>query len=107
MIMDAYTRRLIQIAIDKLGPPPCDFAWIVAGSHARNEVHMLSDQDSAIVLSDDATDNDRIYFKTLSHDCHQRLRELSLTTLPRQIHGSYAEVVPAFVRLETVLQEMG
>ncbi|GAL09217.1 predicted signal-transduction protein containing cAMP-binding and CBS domains [Vibrio astriarenae] len=38
MIMDAYTRRLIQIAIDKLGPPPCDFAWLVAGSHARNEV---------------------------------------------------------------------
>jgi CBS domain-containing protein len=66
MIMDAYTRRLIQIAIDKLGPPPCDFSWIVAGSHARNEVHMLSDQDSAIVLADDASDSDRIYFKHLA-----------------------------------------
>ncbi|MFM2587116.1 DUF294 nucleotidyltransferase-like domain-containing protein [Vibrio sp. TBV020] len=66
MIMDAYTKRLIQIAIDKLGPPPCDFSWIVAGSHARNEVHMLSDQDSAIVLADDATENDRIYFKHLA-----------------------------------------
>ncbi|BBM64344.1 putative nucleotidyltransferase substrate binding domain-containing protein [Vibrio alfacsensis] len=66
MIMDAYTRRLIQIAIDKLGPPPCDFSWIVAGSHARNEVHMLSDQDSAIVLADHATENDRIYFKHLA-----------------------------------------
>lgn len=62
LIMDAYTRRLIQIAIDKLGDPPCDFSWIVAGSHARNEVHMLSDQDSAIVLANDATENDRIYF---------------------------------------------
>ncbi|MGR5266126.1 DUF294 nucleotidyltransferase-like domain-containing protein [Vibrio astriarenae] len=66
MIMDAYTRRLIQIAIDKLGPPPCDFAWLVAGSHARNEVHMLSDQDSAIVLADDATESDRIYFNHLA-----------------------------------------
>ncbi len=66
MIMDAYTRRLIQIAIDKLGTPPCDFSWIVAGSHARNEVHMLSDQDSAIVLEENATDNDRIYFKHLA-----------------------------------------
>ncbi|WP_274883792.1 putative nucleotidyltransferase substrate binding domain-containing protein [Vibrio harveyi] len=66
MIMDAYTRRLIQIAIDKLGPPPCKFSWIVAGSHARNEVHMLSDQDSAIVLADHATENDRIYFKHLA-----------------------------------------
>ena len=67
MIMDAYTRRLIQIAIDKLGPPPCDFSWIVAGSHARNEVHMLSDQDSAIVLADNATKNDRIYFEHLAN----------------------------------------
>ncbi len=66
MIMDAYTRRLIQIAMDKLGTPPCDFAWIVAGSHARNEVHMLSDQDSAIVLAEDATENDRLYFKHLA-----------------------------------------
>ncbi|PQJ84210.1 DUF294 nucleotidyltransferase-like domain-containing protein [Aliivibrio sifiae] len=66
MIMDAYTRRIIQIAMDKLGPPPCDYSWIVAGSHARNEVHMLSDQDSAIVLADDATENDRIYFKHLA-----------------------------------------
>ncbi|GAD90290.1 hypothetical protein VHA01S_039_00100 [Vibrio halioticoli NBRC 102217] len=66
MIMDAYTRRIIQISIDKLGPPPCEFAWIVAGSHARNEVHMLSDQDSAIVLADDVTENDKIYFKHLA-----------------------------------------
>ncbi|NLS13745.1 CBS domain-containing protein [Vibrio sp. SM6] len=66
MIMDAYTKRLIEIALDKLGPAPCDFAWIVAGSHARNEVHMLSDQDSAIVLDNAATENDRIYFKHLA-----------------------------------------
>lgn len=66
MIFDAYSRRLIQIAIDKLGPPPCEFSWLVAGSHARNEVHMLSDQDSAIVLADEASDNDRIYFKHLA-----------------------------------------
>ncbi len=66
MIMDAYTRRLIQIAIDRFGPPPCKFAWIVAGSHARNEVHMLSDQDSAIVYEDNATDDDREYFLKLA-----------------------------------------
>lgn len=66
MIMDAYNRHIIQLAIEKLGPPPCRFSWIVAGSHARNEVHMLSDQDNAIVLADDATSSDRTYFKHLS-----------------------------------------
>lgn len=63
MIMDAYNRRLIQMAEDHFGKAPCDYAWIIAGSHARNEIHMLSDQDSAIILSDDATANDRLYFQ--------------------------------------------
>lgn len=66
MIMDAFTRRLIQLNEEVLGPPPCDYAWMVAGSHARNEVHMLSDQDSAIVLSDDATDEHKLYFTHLA-----------------------------------------
>jgi len=66
LIMDAYNRRLLQMAELKFGTPPCEYAWIVAGSHARNEVHMLSDQDNAIILSDDATPDDRLYFQTLA-----------------------------------------
>ncbi len=65
-IMDAFTRRIIQLSEDLLGPAPCDYAWIVAGSHARNEVHMLSDQDSALVLSDDVTDDQKAYFTHLA-----------------------------------------
>lgn len=66
MIMDAYNRRSIQIAENHFGKAPCDYAWIVAGSHARNEVHMLSDQDNAIILSDKATEKDRLYFQHLA-----------------------------------------
>lgn len=66
LIMDAYCRRLLQMGEAKLGAAPCDYAWVVAGSQARNEVHMLSDQDSALILADDATDNDRIYFNHLA-----------------------------------------
>lgn len=66
MIMDAFNRRIIQLSEELLGPPPCDYAWLVAGSHARNEVHMLSDQDSAIVLSDEATEDHKLYFKHLA-----------------------------------------
>jgi CBS domain-containing protein len=66
MIMDAFTRRLIQMTEALLGPPPCDYAWMVAGSHARNEVHMLSDQDSALVLSDQAKPEDMMYFTHLA-----------------------------------------
>ena len=66
MITDAFTRRLIQLTEDVLGPPPCDYAWMVAGSHARNEVHMLSDQDNALVLADNVSDEDRLYFTHLA-----------------------------------------
>ncbi|RKF14244.1 CBS domain-containing protein [Alginatibacterium sediminis] len=66
MIMDAYTRRMIQFGIEQVGEPPCEFAWIVAGSQARNEVHIHSDQDNAIVYADSGTDQDRIYFLRLA-----------------------------------------
>ncbi|KUI97485.1 DUF294 nucleotidyltransferase-like domain-containing protein [Vibrio sp. MEBiC08052] len=66
MMMDAFTRRIIQLNEEVLGPPPCEYAWVVAGSHARNEVHLLSDQDSALVLSDHASDEHKLYFTHLA-----------------------------------------
>ncbi|HHF0547396.1 TPA: putative nucleotidyltransferase substrate binding domain-containing protein [Vibrio alginolyticus] len=98
MIMDAYTRRLIQIAIDKLGTPPCDFSWIVAGSHARQEVHMLSDQDSAIVLDDSATDNDRIYFKHLAMIVSNGLNKCNYPLCP----GKFMAATPKWCQLLSV-----
>ncbi|MGF1901961.1 DUF294 nucleotidyltransferase-like domain-containing protein [Aliivibrio sifiae] len=66
IIMDTYNQRLIDIAIERLGTPPCDYAWVVAGSHARNEVHISSDQDSALILADNATPQDKLYFQHLA-----------------------------------------
>jgi CBS domain-containing protein len=65
-IMDAVNQRLIEIAIGRLGPVPCDFSWIVAGSQARKEAHISSDQDSAIILSNQATTKDKVYFRHLA-----------------------------------------
>ncbi len=62
MIYDAFTRRLIAMAIHYFGEPPCAWSWVVAGSHARNEVHMSSDQDNALILEDSATERDLRYF---------------------------------------------
>ncbi len=66
MIYDAYTRKLINLGTLLLGEPPCDFAWIVSGSLARNEVHFNSDQDSAIILPDGTTEAERQYFLHLA-----------------------------------------
>ncbi len=67
LIMDAYTRQLISMALEHLGPAPGPFSWVVAGSHAREEVHMASDQDSAIIVPGDTlSDSDRTYFSHLA-----------------------------------------
>ncbi|WBA19311.1 DUF294 nucleotidyltransferase-like domain-containing protein [Salinivibrio kushneri] len=66
IIYDAFTSQLLKIAEQVVGKPPCRYAWIVAGSHARTEVHLGSDQDNALVLEDGATETDRIYFQHLA-----------------------------------------
>ncbi len=63
----AINLRLIKLAEAELGPPPIPYAWIIAGSLARNDQTALSDQDNAIILSDDydeAVHGD--YFQKLS-----------------------------------------
>lgn len=51
-ITDAILNTLIDIAIEKLGPPPADFAFMVMGSEGRMEQTLKTDQDNAIVYKD-------------------------------------------------------
>ncbi|UIZ93020.1 cyclic nucleotide-binding/CBS domain-containing protein [Corynebacterium sp. CNCTC7651] len=52
-IADSVARRLYQLAVDKLGPPPVPFAFVAVGSQARGEMGPASDQDNALVLSNE------------------------------------------------------
>lgn len=49
----AISRRLLELAEEKLGPPPVPYCFVVAGSMARREQTAHSDQDNALILSDD------------------------------------------------------
>jgi len=64
---DALTRRLLQMAETRLGPPPVPYVWVAAGSQARCEQTAKSDQDNCMIL-DDAYDEARHgeYFKALA-----------------------------------------
>jgi CBS domain-containing protein len=64
---EAITQRILKLAIDELGEPPVKFAWIAAGSLARLEQTVHSDQDNAMILAndyDEAQHGD--YFKALA-----------------------------------------
>nr|WP_276541207.1 DUF294 nucleotidyltransferase-like domain-containing protein [Corynebacterium diphtheriae] len=50
---DSIAQRLCQLAEQRLGPPPVPYAFVVVGSHGRKELGFVSDQDNALVISDD------------------------------------------------------
>jgi CBS domain-containing protein len=54
VVMDALTRRSLELAIADAGPPPAPFAWLALGSQARREATLSSDVDSAIAWFGDA-----------------------------------------------------
>lgn len=49
-ISDAILEKIIVLAVEKEGPPPCDFAFMVMGSEGRKEQTLKTDQDNAIIF---------------------------------------------------------
>jgi len=66
-ISDGVTRRLIDMAIDELGPPPVSFAWLGFGSQGRGEQLLGADQDNGLLLSDSLKEEQKPYFEALAH----------------------------------------
>ena len=65
-LTDAITIRLIEMAEAELGPPPVPYVWLCGGSQARREQTSHSDQDNALLISDEMKPEHEAYFKTLA-----------------------------------------
>mgnify|MGYP000845698251 CR=1 FL=1 len=65
-LTDALTIKLIEMAEAQLGAAPVAYVWVCGGSQARREQTSHSDQDNALIISDDATDADDSWFKALA-----------------------------------------
>jgi CBS domain-containing protein len=52
-LTDAITGRLLEMGEKEFGPPPVPYVWLAGGSQARHEQSSHSDQDNALLLSDD------------------------------------------------------
>ncbi|WP_386686932.1 putative nucleotidyltransferase substrate binding domain-containing protein [Lonepinella sp. MS14437] len=66
LIADAFSQKLLQLAEEQLGSPPCSYVWNVLGSQARYEMHLLSDQDSSIIVERELSPEENMYFMKLS-----------------------------------------
>ncbi len=51
-ISDTILVRLIDMALEEVGRPPCRFAFMVLGSEGRKEQTLKTDQDNAILYED-------------------------------------------------------
>ena len=54
VVVDALVRRLIELTVDELGPPPAEFGWLSLGSFGRREAVPSSDADSGMAWADGA-----------------------------------------------------
>ena len=63
----SFARRILELAEEELGPPPVPYAFMVLGSMARDEQTLVTDQDNAMVLSNDYDPEAHgEYFRTLA-----------------------------------------
>jgi CBS domain-containing protein len=51
-VNDRLEHRVLDLALQALGPPPLPFCWIVYGSAGRKEQTFKTDQDNAIIYAD-------------------------------------------------------
>lgn len=66
-VADALTRRLLDMAEEKLGPAPIPYLWLVCGSQGRREQTSVSDQDNCLFLDDGyIADQHGAYFEQLA-----------------------------------------
>ncbi len=56
VVIDALTRRLVDLATEGLGPAPAPFSWLALGSLGRREAVPSSDADSGLVWFGDDED---------------------------------------------------
>lgn len=85
----AIMQRVIKLAQKELGAAPIKFAWIIAGSMARNEQTAVSDQDNGLILSDEYVEQEHgNYFEKLSQVVCDGLNECGYVYCPGNVMAS-------------------
>lgn len=76
----SFKQRLLELAEDKLGPPPVPYCFLALGSMARQEQLIVTDQDNAMILDNryDPKQHDP-YFRALAEFVCDGLDECGYT----------------------------
>lgn len=77
--LDSLRLRLIDFAIERHGPAPSEWAWLVLGSAARREFTLGSDQENALAYADGGDAAVDPYFQALAADVNAGLERCGFT----------------------------
>ena len=99
VVLDALTRRLVELAVRDAGDPPVPFTWFALGSLARREAVPSSDVDSALAWGDEsgsleASDQVAGYLGRVAQAVDEGLRACAMSP---DAHGASA-ANPLFAR---------
>jgi CBS domain-containing protein len=97
VVLDALTRRLVDLAVREAGDPPVPFTWFALGSLARREAMPSSDVDSALAWQASASEADpevRGYLAGVARAVDEGLRACGIRP---DAHGASA-ASPLFAR---------
>ena len=94
-ILSSNVERIVlrahELALASLGAPPAPYAWIVMGSHGRRETTLVTDQDDALVWSDEAGAEHEAYFGALAEQVVSSLERIGLPRCHGGVVASNAE----------------
>src|SRR5262249_49781607 len=79
VVLDALTRRLVELAVRDAGPPPVPFTWFALGSLARREGAPSSDVDSALAWDGTVPDDAAGYFGRVTRTVDEGLRACGMS----------------------------
>lgn len=106
-VIDTLTQRLIELSERELGPPPCAYAWLASGSQGRHEQTVHTDQDTALILADEAPQGADAWFTELARQVTAGLDACGIRACPGDVdpmHPNWRRTAAAWVReIERVL----
>jgi CBS domain-containing protein len=85
--VDSITIRLIELAIERSGPAPAPWAWLVLGSTARREFTLGSDVENALAYEGGTEDVDG-YFAKVAEDVTHGLTRCGFALDPNDVLAS-------------------
>ncbi|HET7235381.1 MAG TPA: putative nucleotidyltransferase substrate binding domain-containing protein [Actinomycetota bacterium] len=113
LIVDAMTRRFLELGIAELGDPPAPWSWLALGSAARHEQAIGTDQDHAMAYRLDGEPADEVdaYFAALAEIVTSGLEDAGIPRCRADAMATNAALrrpIPAWVqRLQEWMRDIG